>query len=493
MKRGITACALALLGALLILPDACAQTTQAVTGDLTRMVYGSGSVQPASQPGVYAGTDGTVSAIYVGMGDEVHEGDILMTLDDDALDAQISELESALSDAQDAVTATQTHTQYVYRQLYDEDGEPRFDVNTGEPLLGQYSNEITIYAPCEGKIMAIYIEPGDDALAVYREKGSVAMLSTDGRMKVELSGLTSGTLDLGDTVVVVGEGVEAIGVVVNLMRQGTEATIQIDSDAYEMDTPVSVLTADEGVIGEGILQINKPMAVSAYGGTIKGLAVQKGDTVKRGDVIARIVWEEIPLYLDNDSVLRDYAKAQMELDAAIRKREALQVVAPCDGVVVSVDTTLDESVSSGARLMTLVGTDGMTVMLTVDELDIISVEPGQAVTLSVDALEDVTLKGTVEKIAPLGNVGTGVTTYDVYIDVGEVDGRVLGGMNVSGEIAVETVRAAVIVPTEALSKDSEGYYVTLADGTKRSVTLGLMTDERTQIASGLSAGETVVY
>ena len=110
MKRGITACALALLGALLILPDACAQTTQAVTGDLTRMVYGSGSVQPASQPGVYAGTDGTVSAIYVGMGDEVHEGDILMTLDDDALDAQISELESALSDAQDAVTATQTHT-----------------------------------------------------------------------------------------------------------------------------------------------------------------------------------------------------------------------------------------------------------------------------------------------------------------------------------------------------------------------------------------------
>ena len=210
-------------------------------------------------------------------------------------------------------------------------------------------------------------------------------------------------------------------------------------------------------------------------------------------MIARIVWEEIPLYLDNDSVLRDYAKAQMELDAAIRKREALQGVAPCDGVVVSVDTTLDESVSSGARLMTLVGTDGMTVMLTVDELDIISVEPGQAVTLSVDALEDVTLKGTVEKIAPLGNVGTGVTTYDVYIDVGEVDGRVLGGMNVSGEIAVETVRAAVIVPTEALSKDSEGYYVTLADGTKRSVTLGLMTDERTQIASGLSAGETVVY
>lgn len=493
MKKGITACALALMGALLAACGANAQTAQAVIGDLTRTVYGSGSVQPASQPGVYAGTDGTVSAIYKEMGDAVREGEILMTLRDEALDAQISELESALSDAQDAVTATQTHTQYVYRQLYDEDGEPRFDVNTGEPLLGQFSNEITIYAPCEGKIMAIYIEPGDDALAVYREKGAVMMLSTDGRMKVELSGLASGTLDLGDTVVVAGENVETIGVVVNLTRRGTEATIQIDSDEFEMDTPVTVLTADEGAIGEGILEINKPMAVSAYGGTIKGLAVQKGDTVRRGDVLARIVWEEIPLYLDNDSVLRDYAKAKMELDAVMRKREALQVVAPCDGVVVSVDTALDAGVTSGTRLMTLVGTDGMTVMLTVDELDIVSVEPGQAVTLSVDALSDLTFRGTVEKIAPLGNVGSGVTTYDVYIDVGEVDERVLGGMNVSGEIAVQTARSAVIIPTGALQKDGEGYFVTLADGTARRVTPGLMTDERTQIASGLSAGETVVY
>ncbi len=493
MKKGITACALVLMGALMAACGACAQTAQAVTGDLTRTVYGSGSVQPASQPGVYAGTDGMVSAIYKEMGDAVREGEILMTLRDEALDAQISELESALIDAQDAVTATQTHTQYVYRQLYDEDGEPRFDVNTGEPLLGQFSNEITIYAPCNGKIMAIYIEPGDDALAVYREKGAVMMLSTDGRMKVELSGLTSGTLDLGDTVVVVGEGVETIGVVVNLTRRGTEATIQIDSDEFEMDTPVTILTADEGAIGEGMLTINKPMAVSAYGGTIKGLAVKLGDTVKRGDVLARIVWEEIPLYLENDSVLRDYAKAKMELDAAIRKREALQVVAPCDGVVVSVDTALDAGVSSGTKLMTLVGTDGMTVVLTVDELDIVSVEPGQAVTLSVDALEGLTLKGTVEKIAPLGNVGSGVTTYDVYIDVGEVDERVLGGMNVSGEIAVQTVRSAVIIPTDALAKDGEGYFVTLADGTQRRVTIGLMTDSKTQIASGLSAGETVVY
>lgn len=470
-----------------------AQTAQAVLGSIVRTVYGSGTVQPVSQPGVYAGTDGTVGEIAVGMGDTVRAGDVLISLESDSLDAEIAELERALSVAQDAVEAVATHEQYEYRILYDDDGEMRYDVNTGEPLRGKYSNEITIYAPCDGRIMAIYIEPGDDALAVYREKGAVAMISTDGRMKVELTGLSGSELALGDAVRVTGEGVDAEGTVVSLTRRGTEATVQVIGDTYEMDTPVSVTTASGETVGEGLLVINKPMAVSAYGGTIKGLAVKKGDMVKRYDVMARIVWDEIPLYIDNDSILRDYVKAKLELEAAIEKREALKVTAPCDGTVVSVEVSTDDSVSAGDRLLKLVGEDGMTVTLAVDELDIVSVEPGQRVTLTVDALEDAALTGVVEKIAPLGNVGTGVTTYDVTVELGDVDERVRGGMNVSGNIETESAKNAVLVPTEALRRDAQGWYVTLAGGEQRPVTLGLMTDATTQIASGLSGGETVVY
>lgn len=119
-----------------------------------------------------------------------------------------SQLEYDLQLAQEEVTATQTHEQYVYRQLYDDEGDPRFDVNTGEPLMGKYSNEITIRAPASGRVMAIYIEAGDDSLAVYRDKGAVMVLSTDGRMKVNLSGLEGQSLELGDTVRVLGDGVD---------------------------------------------------------------------------------------------------------------------------------------------------------------------------------------------------------------------------------------------------------------------------------------------
>ena len=436
----------------------------ATLGTIEKTVFGSGEVQPASQPGVYARTDGTLAAYTVEVGDSVKAGDIVSRLENDELDADIEQLEYDLQIAQQEVRATQTHTQYVYKELYDEDGDLRYDVNTWEPLLGQFSNEITIRAP------------------------------TDGKMKVELSGLSGEALELGQTVVVKGGNVETTGTVVSLTRRGTEATVEVGSDEYDMDIPVTVYAQDGETIGEGTLEINKPMAVSAYGGTIKGLLVKVGDRCSRYDALARIEWDEIPLYLDNASVLRDYDKVLVSLETAYEKRDALTVTAPCDGVVATLDADKGDDVTDGTKLMSIVEDGaGLTLTLAVDELDILSVHPGQEVRLSVDALDDAELSGTVQKIAPLGDTSASVTTYDVTVAILGEDARVKGGMNVSGEIIVDTAEEATMIPTDALQKDDAGYFVTLENGETRHVEIGIMTDDTTQILDGISVGETVAY
>ncbi|MBP3656157.1 MAG: HlyD family efflux transporter periplasmic adaptor subunit [Clostridia bacterium] len=493
MKTGRTIL-LALCAALQI-ASATAQTASVTKGSLTDTVYGSGTVQPVSQPGIYASADGRVAERLAQMGDRVSRGDILLRLEDDTLDAQIAQLEYELQLALDAVEDVETHSQYKYVQLRDDGGELRYDVNTGEPLMGKYSNEIAIRAPGDGRIMAIEIKPGDDALAVYREKGSVMMLSTDGRMKVELESIGCDGLALNDAVTVSGEGFEAEGRIVSLTRRGTQAVIQVMGDEYPMDAPVTVVKEDGRVIGEGVLAINKPLAVSAYGGRIKGIeyGVEVGAYVRREDVLARIEWDDIPLYLDNDSALRSYAVALAEWEAAVEKRDSLVVVAPCDGQVVSLDADVGGSVTAGSRLGSIVGDDGMTVMLTVDEMDIVRVQPGQRVSMTADALPDVQLTGSVLKIAPIGHTETAVTTYDVYVSLDTQDERVRGGMNVSGEIAVSTVSGALLIPTDTLRKDSGGYYVTMESGDIRRVTTGAMTDSLTQVLTGLSEGEKIAY
>ena len=193
-------------------------------------------------------------------------------------------------------------------------------------------------------------------------------------------------------------------------------------------------------------------------------------------------------------MLLDYAKAQIELEALRAKQDALVITAPCDGRVASIDVSSGDSVSGGTMLLSFVEDGaGMTLTLSIDELDIVSVEPGQRAVMELDALADAVLTGTVEKIAPLGSTGTAVTTYDVTIRLDEVDARVMGGMNVSGEIVVDAAEDALLIPTDALQKSGGAYLVTMQDGTARSVSVGIVTRDTAQVLSGLAEGETVVY
>lgn len=463
-----------------------------VSGSISRTVFASGSVEAAKQPGVYAKTDGTVATTLVAMGDEVKAGDVLMTLENEALTSEIAQLEYELLLAQEAVEDVKTYSRYTYQKVYDEDGKPRRDVDTGEWLLSKVSNELAIRAPVEGRVVAVYIEPGDDALAVYREKGAVVVLSTDGRSKVELTGLTPGVLSEGDTVYVKGIGVNVEGKVESVARRGMDATIIVEGDEYGMDVPVNIYATDNALLCEGVLTVNKPLMVSAYGGLIKSVTTKVGKMVEDDEILAHFTWTGTPLYIDNASVLREYAVALASLETAREKADELTIAAPCDGKVVSVDVNTGDSVASGDCVMTLVDDTELEIILAVDELDIPQVCAGQRVTLSVDALDGLTIEGTVEKIAPIGNAQTGVTTYDVYIRADAIDERVLGGMNVTGEIITETAEDTLLVPTDALRKDEQGYYVTMESGECRSVEIGIMSVEWTQVLSGLIMGETVV-
>jgi len=473
-----------------------AETARVTSGSISKSVYGNGGIQPRSQPGVYARIDAEVVEWYVGLGDTVKAGDLLMKLENDALADEVAQLEYDIQLTEEGVYDIKTHEQYKYKPVRDRDGKPRLDVNTGEPLMQKYSDEITVRAPCAGRVMAVYIRAGDDALAQYREHGCVVMLSTDGRMKVEIEGKDPLGLELDEAVMVLGEGISVTGRVVELRRYGTQATIQVGSDDYPMDAPVEVQKLGGETVGSGKLEINKPMPVSAYGGTVKGVAwnVRVGQYLERDDVIARIDWDQTPLYYDNDKALREHAKTILQLEKAREKMDHLAIVSPCDGRIASIDVKEGDSVTSGTKVMSIVEDAGMEAILHIDELDIVKVSPGQQVTLAVDALQDVTLMGVVEKIAPLGNAETSVTRYDVYVTLeGDVDSRVLGGMNVSGSILVSSQAKALLLPSEAIRKNGDSWYVQLQDGETREIDLGIMTDSQVQILSGLSEGDMVVY
>ncbi|MCI7737614.1 MAG: HlyD family efflux transporter periplasmic adaptor subunit [Clostridiales bacterium] len=408
-------------------------------GAMEETVYGTGTTSAVNQPNLLAEADGTLTELRVAIGDEVKAGDILAVITNDELDDTITDLEFSLWELDDTITGT---------------------------AVG--SKVTSIVAPAAGRLMAVYAEAGDDALAVFRREGALAIISTDGRMKVEFdSEQTSMNASLGETVLVQGVGIDTTGTITDLTRQGTHATVTILSDEFEMGHEVSVVTQSGEVLGKGTLEVNKPMAVSSYGGTIKSVRVTVGQEVKRKDTLFTL--EDSPLTLTLENLRLQREAAAKELADAKAQRESLIILAPCDGQIATLNVSEGDEITSGTLLGSILQGEDMSLTIAVDELDVVSVEPGQKVTITVDALSGVEMEGEVYKIAPVGTNSGGVTTYDVELSFDANGTGVRSGMNATGEIQVASKEDTLYVPVEAIMTINNQTYVMVADESGQAV------------------------
>lgn len=405
-----------------------------IRGAMDETVFGTGTTSARSQPNLLAEADGTLTDLRVSVGDAVKEGDILAVLTNEEIDDTITDLEFALWDLDDTIV----------------------DTSAGAKTR-------KIEASTKGRVMAVYAKKGDDALAVFRREGALAIISTDGRMKVELQSET-GRLDLtlGETVKVFGIGVDEVGTVVDLTHQGTHAVITVLNDNLPMNADVTVKKENGDTVGEGTLEVNKPMAISSYGGTISYVTVKVGDEVERREILFQL--EDSPLTLKIEDLRLQREAAAKELADAKAQRENLIIVAPCDGIVASLDVKEGDEITTGTLIGSILQGEEMNLTIAVDELDVVEVEPGQPVTITIDALSGVEMSGEVYKIAPVGANSGGVTTYNVELTFDAAGTGVRSGMNATGEIQIAAADDVLYVPVEALMTINNEKYVMVADG-----------------------------
>jgi len=120
--------------------------------------------------------------------------------------------------------------------------------------------------------------------------------------------------------------------------------------------------------------------------------------------------------------------ADAQLEAARAALDDLQLKAPFDGTVISNDLKPGQAVSPAVTVM--VGDISSWQVETTDlvEQDIVKIQPGDPVTVSVDAIPSLKLPGVVNRIKQMGIASKGDTTYTVTIDLEQSDPRLLWNM-----------------------------------------------------------------
>jgi multidrug efflux pump subunit AcrA (membrane-fusion protein) len=123
---------------------------------------------------------------------------------------------------------------------------------------------------------------------------------------------------------------------------------------------------------------------------------------------------------------------------------------------------------------------------------------GQATEVTLDALPNATLTGSVERIAPAATFEGGVVYYDVVIELDPTDVPVRADMTASATVVIDELPDVLMIPTWVVrvDQDTGQTYVDrqIGDDVERvDVTLGVRHEGVAQVLSGLSEGDVLVW
>lgn len=197
-----------------------------------------------------------------------------------------------------------------------------------------------------------------------------------------------------------------------------------------------------------------------------------------------------------DGNTADIIAAQARVDAAQATLNLARILAPFDATVTESYPLPGDQVSAGATAFRLDNLASLFVDVEVSEVDINSVQVGQPVSLTFDAILGQEYHGEVVEVAQAGTAEQGVVNFKVTVELTDADASVKSGMTAAVNIVVEELQDVVLVPNRAVRLvDGERVVYLLIEGeaVKREIRLGSSSDTMSIVAVGdVKEGDIVI-
>lgn len=148
-----------------------------------------------------------------------------------------------------------------------------------------------------------------------------------------------------------------------------------------------------------------------------------------------------------------YEKAQADRVRAARNLSYAEIYSPIDGIVVSREVEVGQTVVSSmnvANLYTIADLDNMRVVADVDEADIGSVKVGQNASFTVDAYPNDVFEGKVTQVRISPTTTSNVVTYEVLISTQNPDHKLIPGLTANVTIKTKEAKDVLTIPLKAL-------------------------------------------
>jgi RND family efflux transporter MFP subunit len=289
----------------------------------------------------------------------------------------------------------------------------------------------------------------------------------------------------------------------------------------------------------GVLSaFRKANVASETGGTIERLYFEKGDKVRKGQLLAEISTTSVRLQVrlanatlgeakaalveaennykrienlhgiravsssEFDSAKRsidmaraNVEKAEVSLDVAKDRLRKSRILAPCNGIIAFRDVEEGEVlvIPPVTILTQVVDLERLKIKVSLGEKDIRVLEKRKRFPFTVDAIPGEKFSGRLSFRSPAADSVT--RSFPIELEVEEKDPRMTDGMTVRVKFPIVDEKKTIKVPSAWLSEEDGtlGLYV-VEEGKAlfRQVKLGAYYDQRVEILSGLGDEEQVI-
>lgn len=281
----------------------------------------------------------------------------------------------------------------------------------------------------------------------------------------------------------------------------------------------------------------RSVARAETGGAVMAVGPELGDSVKKGDLLARIEAKALGDVTTSarsgvgaaeaqrdlarkevqrtEALVKGGAVAQRELDRAMSQLTAAEaavtqaraqlsssqsqlgdatVRAPTAGVVARRAVNVGDVVAPGAELYEIIDPSTMRLDGSVASEDLAVIKPATAVDFEVRGYPGQKFTGTISRVAPAADPIT--RQIQVLVDIPNPGGKLVSGLYAEGRVSVDK-REALIAPLTAIDMSGDQPTVLRVKNgivERANVAIGVR-DERAEvveITNGLAAGDVVL-
>jgi HlyD family secretion protein len=377
-------------------------TAKVERGNLRNTVTATGTLQAVSTVQVGSQASGTISALYADFNSTVKKGQVIAQLDPSTTQAQVEQARANLMQARAALQQAQAQ------------------VAQSRASVSQTRAGVT------------------DAQA--------KALAAQSTVQNQQAGVTSAQANLAVLKAQMDDAASFLRQQESLVADGVVAR-------RDLETAQTSYKTAEARYNQAVAQVQQAV-FSAQSASSAGVAQSQAQIEQ-----ARAQVQQSQAATQNAAAQVQSAAAQVEqAEAALKLAEInlshTTITSPIDGVVVSRDVNVGQTVAASLSSPTLftIANDltQMQVIANIDQADIGLVEQAKSVSFTVDAFPGDQFKGTIQQMRLNPQNVQNVVTYNVVIDVSNPEQKLKPGMTANLEVTIDERNDVLKVSNAAL-------------------------------------------